>query len=167
MKLNYRFIGLLLAAWIIQATLVPHIAIKTAKPDLILIIIATYAFLEGPSVGAVTGFFGGLLKDLITVGGAGINVLTMTIVGYLSGLFERNLFGSRSFLAMMIMFVVSLFSQLLYALALFIFGEPIDLWLSIRYVILPSAVYTSLLTLLFFSYLVKILSHHREDTVFK
>lgn len=167
MKFNYRLAGLLLGALIVQAVIVPRIAIKTAKPDLILIVIATYAFLEGPSAGSITGFFGGLLKDLITVGGSGINILTMTIVGYLSGLFERNLFGSRSVLAMLIMFVVSSFSQLLYALALFIFGEPMDLWLAVRFVILPSAIYTSLVTLFIFSILIKILSHQREDTVFK
>jgi len=167
LKLNYRLAWLLLASWLIQATIVPHIAIRTAKPDLILIVVATYAFLEGPAAGSIIGFFGGLLKDLITLGGVGINILTMTIVGYLAGLFERNLFGSKSALAMITMFVVSVFSQLLYALASFIFGEPIDLWMSIRYVILPSAVYTSLITLFIFSILIKILSHQREDTVFK
>lgn len=167
MKFDWRFGMVLLLAWVIQATIVPYLAIGPAQPDLILIVVATYAFLEGPTAGGVAGFSGGLLQDLLLVRSVGLNILAKTIVGYLSGLVERNLFGSSSLLPMAVMFIVSMISQFLYIVASFLVGEQIELWFAFKSVILPSALYTSFVALLIFSWVTKILSHERQETVFK
>lgn len=167
MKFDWRFGVLLICAWIVQATIIPYLTIGFAEPDLILIVIATYAFLEGPTAGALAGFSGGLLQDMLLIRSIGLNILTKTLVGYLSGMVERTLFGSKSLLPMVAMFAVSVASQFFYISVSFIVGEQIEIWLALKSIILPSAAYTSIITLFIFPWLTSVLSHERKETVFK
>lgn len=167
MKLDWRFIILLVTAWILQATVIPLLAIGSAEPDIILIVVATYAFLEGPTAGVLAGFLGGLFQDLLLIRGVGLNIISKTMVGYLAGLVERTLFGTSSLLPTAVMFVVSLINQVLYIVTSFIVGDNIEIWLAFRTIILPSAIYTSGVTYLIFSWLTRFFSHERQETVFK
>lgn len=167
MSLSRRFIVLLISGWLIQSTLVPYISVGKAMPDLVLILIATYSFLEGPTPGGFAGFSGGVLQDLLLVRSFGLNILSKTVIGYLAGLVERNLFGSARILPTIAMFAVSISSQLIFVFLSFVIGEGIELKPAILNVIIPSALYTGLITFFIFKPITRILSHERRETVFK
>lgn len=167
MRFDPRFGFLLFTAWLAQAAVVPFFAVGKAQPDLILIVIAIYSFLEGPIVGGIAGFSGGLLQDLLLVRSVGLNIIAKTIVGYFSGLVERNLFGHSNLLPTLAIFVISIASQILYMAASFLVGERIEVWPAFISVILPSALYTSAVTFFIFGRITRLLSHERKETVFK
>ena len=58
-----KHIGLLLLAFIIQSTVVEHIAIWGIKPDFILIILIYVSLRSGSLIGVILGFSIGLLQD--------------------------------------------------------------------------------------------------------
>ncbi len=167
MIIDRRFAALLVFAWIVQITIVPHIAIGPVMPDVILIVVATYGFLAGPMPGGAAGIVGGFLQDLTLISGFGINIINKTVIGYLAGLVERNLFGSSRLIPMIAMFVVSVISQFTYLALVYVVGERIEVVPAIINIIIPSALYTSVIAFFLFAPINRVMSHERQETVFK
>jgi rod shape-determining protein MreD len=81
-----------LIAAILQSTLLRHIALYRAVPDLALGIIVYSAYVNGTMTGQIAGFCGGLLMDCISAAPLGLNAFTRTLVGALSGLMKGTFF---------------------------------------------------------------------------
>ncbi|MDP1809388.1 MAG: rod shape-determining protein MreD [Actinomycetota bacterium] len=167
MNVNVRFALVLAVAFICQAAVVPFISIGPIKPDIILIIVASFGFLDGAAPGAVGGFLGGLLQDLLTIRGIGLEVLIKTIVGGFSGRVERTILGNSPIMPMLAIGGVSIVSQILYIGLAFLTGERMELLTVMREVVLPSALYTATVGFFIFPQLSKILSAERQDKVFR
>lgn len=167
MRPNLRFVLVLLMAWLAEVMLAPYFAVAGVTPDLILIVVASQAFIEGPGAGAVAGFTGGLLQDLLVAQGIGLNLMAKTIIGYLSGMVERTVFGSSNLLPTIAMFAVSFVSQMIYITAAFLVGQPIELGVAVLSTVLPSALYTAAVTFFIFSRVCGLLSEERQETVFR
>ena len=78
-----------LVAVIVQITIVARIAFPGgAGPDLVLIAVAALAIANGPLIGSLTGFWGGLALDVAPPGShfVGQNALVFCLVGYACGL---------------------------------------------------------------------------------
>jgi len=73
-------------AAILQSTLLSHIALHRAVPDLALVILVYTAYVNGLMTGQLSGFFGGLTLDLISAAPIGLNALVRTLIGALAGL---------------------------------------------------------------------------------
>lgn len=94
----------LLAVLVVVTALVVQVAALSAlpapgggRPDLVLVVVVAVALAQGPLGGAVTGFAGGLLGDLVGDHPVGLLALTLCLVGYLAGLLRGA--GDRSILA--------------------------------------------------------------------
>jgi len=167
MNVNIRFAIVLLVGLACQAVIVPLIAIGPVKPDLVLIIVAVFGFLDGPAQGAVGGFLGGFLQDLLAARSIGLEALVKTLIGYFSGQVERTILGNSALMPMLAIGGVSVASQTLYAALASIVGEPVPLIRAMRIIILPSALYTAVIGLVVWTRLTRLLSAEREATVFK
>lgn len=167
MRSRRRLILSLMVGWLLQYAVVPHIAIGKATPDILLIVVAIFSFLDGPIAGSLAGFASGVLVDFVAGQVTGIQVFSRTITGYLSGTLERTVFGSTVLLVGAVMFFVSIASQVIYVLVAFVFGEAIEFAAAGRSVILPSALYTSLMSMVVFKKLSAFLGSERQETVFK
>lgn len=167
MNANARFALVLGAGLIFQAAVVPSIAIGSARPDIVLIIVATFGFLHGPGQGAVGGFIGGFLQDLMVPGSAGLEALVKTLVGYFSGQVERTILGNSQWMPMLAIGFVSFVSQFLFIGLAFLAGEPVELAPTLTSVILPSAFYTAVVGGIFFPRLSRLLSAERQAKVFR
>jgi len=69
----------------LQSTLLSHIAIYRAVPDIALGILVYTAYVNGLMTGQVSGFFSGVMLDLISAAPIGLNALVRTIIGALTG----------------------------------------------------------------------------------
>lgn len=167
MNVTRRFIFLLIAGWIMQAAVVPFISFGAVQPDIVLVIVATFGFFGGPAPGALGGFAGGLLQDLLAPGSVGLGVLVKTLVGYLSGQVERTILGDSVLMPFLAVGGVSLVSQTLYIGLAFLVGEPIELVAAIKTVVIPNALYTGFIALFIFPPLSRVLSAERHATVFR
>lgn len=80
------FCGLLLAAVVIETTLVPVIALRGFQPDLLLLVVLAAAATDGPFTGIRVALAAGLIGDLLTVVSPfGVSVAVYAGCGYLVG----------------------------------------------------------------------------------
>lgn len=157
MKLNYRPAIAIVVAFLLQTTLAPHIRVAGVQPDFLLIVVVTYGFLEGPVVGSVCGFFAGLLQDLLLMTTLGLNALSKTIVGYLSGMVEQKIFSENFILPMAAIFAATLISESIFVALRATLGEVISPIVAARSIVLPAALYNAVLAGLCYPVLARLL----------
>lgn len=85
MRRTISWAAIVLTALVLQSTVFAQVKLADAKPDLVYLVTIVLAFLEGPSAGAVAGFFGGMSEDFLLDQPKGITALTLTLVGYAVG----------------------------------------------------------------------------------
>ena len=96
----YKYVALvfsILIAAVIQPTFFAKLFLPGATPDILIVVLTSWALLKGPAVGAIAGFFAGFLIDVLPSGDhlMGISSIFLTIIGYLVGYLSQN--QSRSF----------------------------------------------------------------------
>lgn len=157
MKLNYQPALAIFAAFLLQTTLAPHMRIAGVQPDFLLMVVVVYGFLEGPVVGSVCGFFAGLLQDLLLVTTLGLNALSKTILGYLSGMVEQNLFSESFVMPMIAIFGATLLNESIFLALRATLGESIAPVVAARSIVVPAAIYNAALTGLSYPLLARLL----------
>ncbi len=76
---------ILLVFLLLQLGVANEISIGRVKPDILLVATICWGLFEGPSRGALFGFFGGLLEDAFTTAVMGVGAFAKTVMGYISG----------------------------------------------------------------------------------
>lgn len=79
--------GLILAAVIIEVTVLTRLGLPGATPDLVVVTIVAIALALGPTQGAVAGFTAGILLDLAPPGDTllGVNAIVYVVIGFVTG----------------------------------------------------------------------------------
>lgn len=154
----YLKIGIIVAALLIQLTLINLFTIQGLKPDLILLVVIVFSLLQGAEEGTIFGFASGLLQDIFSTGLLGVNALVKTIIGFICGILKVRIFAEHIlFIIPVITFIVSIGQSILIFLVLHAFGVEYSLVWSLKQVALPEALYNSLLSPFIFLAVKKIL----------
>ncbi len=156
----------LAGALVLQVGVAPHLAISGVVPNLFLLVVITLAMLEGRSAGAAAGFAAGLLFDLLGTGPVGAAALVFSVTGYIAGSLSEHMFAESWLMPVTVVFVASLSAELAYALVLTVLGAGSPFWSAFASVILPAAVYNSVLALLVYPLLARFLRRGRPMTTF-
>jgi rod shape-determining protein MreD len=147
MPRNVMLVALSLVCLLAQTTVMPHLAILSIVPDLVLIWIVYVAITYGQVQAMTIGFLLGVLLDVLSSGDTmlGLSALTKTVAGFLAG-YSYNENKIAQYLSgpqfPLLLIVVSLVHNLLYFL---IFLQGSDLrWdeMILRFGI-PATVYTA------------------------
>ncbi|MDR3562859.1 MAG: rod shape-determining protein MreD [Negativicutes bacterium] len=128
---------------IIQATLLPLIAINGIRPDLLLLVVVSSALLLGKEQGVGLGFFSGLLQDLASGNIFGLNVLAKIVTGYLAGAMERKVFKENILLPVLAVTLATVFNNFVMILTLIVLGYNPDLsaaLVNILYLVIYNAI---------------------------
>lgn len=138
--------ALLITAAIVQVTVVNRLGLPGGGPDLVLLVVASLAVVQGSLAGAVTGFVGGLLVDLVppAAGPFGLSALVLCLVGYLAGMLRSDTRRSP----VLVVSVVVLLSGLAVLVALgvgMLFGESAPPGRELTSVLLGTVLYDLLL----------------------
>jgi rod shape-determining protein MreD len=112
----------LVAAILLQSTVLGHIAIDTVRPDLALIILVFVSLRRGSMVGQASGFLSGILEDFMSVSPLGFHPLMRVVIGYLYGLFSGAVFVDPFLMPMILTVVATLIKGVLSGLISTIFG---------------------------------------------
>lgn len=84
-------------AAMLQAVIVSAIVISGGAPDLLLVVVISLGLLRGSIPGAVYGFVGGVIVDLLTLDTLGVTSLVLTLAGFWAGRYaETSGLGRRS-----------------------------------------------------------------------
>ena len=79
--------ALLLVAAVLEVSFVSYFEIGEAHPELVLVLLVSLALLRGAVLGALAGFWAGLVLDTASLGTLGLTSLLLTIAGYWCGRF--------------------------------------------------------------------------------
>ena len=77
--------AILFVVAVAQVSIFSQLHVFGGAPDLLLVALVAIALLRGSLVGAVGGFFAGLLVDVASLGEMGLTALVLTLAGYWIG----------------------------------------------------------------------------------
>lgn len=157
----------LTVAAILQVSLAPHLALFGVVPNFIFLVVVTLAFVEGPVAGGVSGFIGGFVFDLIGTSVVGPYALVLSVVGYATGMLSANLFAEGWLLPVTIVAVASLSAELADGIVLAVLGLGATFWRDVFTVMIPSALYHTVLAVLVYPWLARILRAERPMRSFR
>ena len=98
---------LVFVAAILQATVVVGLDVLGGTPDLLLLTLIGIALLRGSVAGAVAGFFGGLLLDVLTLDTLGVTSLILALAGYWTGRYGETTARGRAHAPLLAVVVVT------------------------------------------------------------
>ncbi|MBR5155333.1 MAG: rod shape-determining protein MreD [Clostridia bacterium] len=142
--MKYVFHGIFLVIFsIIQPTWLEYIAIFGVKPNLFLIYTVIISCYCSKKEGAIIGFFFGLILDLLTGNAIGLNGCLMLLVAFFTAHFCEKVIRNNTLPSIMvIVFVTTLFYELLYYIIAFL-GD-LDLGNALLKVLIPECLYCSI-----------------------
>jgi rod shape-determining protein MreD len=80
-----RGFAVVFVAALLQIVIVSSILIGGGSPDLLLVVVVALGLLRGSIPGAVLGFAGGVIVDVVTLGTLGVTSLVLTLAGFWAG----------------------------------------------------------------------------------
>jgi rod shape-determining protein MreD len=86
-------------AAMLQVVIVSSLVIAGGAPDLLLVVVVVLGLLRGSIPGAILGFAGGLVVDLVTLGTLGVSSLLLTLAGFWAGRYAETTGRDRRFAA--------------------------------------------------------------------
>jgi rod shape-determining protein MreD len=154
-------------ALVLQSTVFAQITLAGTKPDLVYLVTIVLAFLEGPSSGAVAGFFGGMAEDFLLDLPKGITALTLTLVGYVVGAIRQYVVTPSPVLPVLVVGGATVVGTLFNQFVAFLLGQlNVSLGQVIR-VALLAGLYNAILTPLVFPVIRRVAESSRSKKVFR
>ena len=147
-----KSISLLVLGLILQQTLVQIISIGSIKPDLVMVMLVAVSMRYGSVVGLFSGLIIGLIQDVYAIEALGANALAKCLVGYFTGLLDEKIIKVMPATKVLFLAVAFLFHDIIYSIAAGFHGEAF--WEALLMRTLPSGIYTLLLGMLVFYFLV-------------
>jgi rod shape-determining protein MreD len=115
--------ALLFVAAILQVSIFAQVHVLGGVPDLLLVTLVGVSLLRGTIVGALGGFFAGLLVDTATLGQLGLTSLVLTIAGYWIGRYGETTGRDRAHAPFLSVGVVTILYSFGLLLVHFVLGE--------------------------------------------
>ncbi len=94
-----RASAVVFVAAMLQVVIVSSLVIAGGAADLLLVVVVVLGLLRGSIPGAILGFFGGLIVDLVTLGTLGVSSLVLTLAGFWAGRYAETTGRNRRFAA--------------------------------------------------------------------
>lgn len=128
----------------------PRVIILGVKPELMLMVIASWSLLRGTKEGLVWAFIGGICLDLFSGVSFGTMTIALLTVSFIAGLGESSVFRTPIVLPLVVALITTPVYDLVILVILALTGHPV-VWLdSLTRIVLPSAVVNALLMPLIF-----------------
>lgn len=137
-------------AFLLQSTVFDRLSFANVRPDLLIIVTASFGFMRGRKEGMAVGFACGLLADIFWGGLIGFYTLIYTVLGYLNGTFHRMFFDDDIKLPLALIGASDLLYSLIAYVCLFMLQGEFIFSYFLGHVMLPELVYTILITLVLY-----------------
>jgi rod shape-determining protein MreD len=136
-------IGWLVAVVILQTTITPLVELGRVRPDLFLLLLYLGSYRMGPVQACLAGALLGLYEDSLSGGPLGLNVFTLSFLGYVLVRVREEVEETRLLPHVLLLFLTSLASGLLTLSVFAFFGLGRCFTESLAWIVLPGALYTT------------------------
>lgn len=116
---------LVFAAALLQASLVSSLDVLGGTADVLLLVLVGIALLRGSITGAVAGFGGGVLLDVLTLDTLGVTALVLALAGYWTGRYGETTARGRAHAPLLSVVVVTVLVAFLGFFVHFLIGEEV------------------------------------------
>ena len=141
--------SLLVIVQALSSTFFQNFRIGNISPNLMLVLIVSFALLRGSKEGATIGAAVGLLQDASFSITMGSSILIYAVMGYVCGKFNKNFYRENFIIPLLCTFLCGLFYGLVNILILELRGN-INIMYLIRMIIVPEIIYTVTLSLIIY-----------------
>jgi rod shape-determining protein MreD len=142
-----RALASVFVAAMLQIVIVSAFLVAGGAPDVLLVVVVALGLLRGAPAGAVLGFFGGLVVDVVTLGTLGISSLVLTLAGFWSGRYAETTGRGRSLAPLAAVGVITVLAGLFGFVLHYMLGEDVDARHSLLTALVPALVLNLLLAL--------------------
>lgn len=144
MSLALRVAPLIFVAAVFQVGAVAGSRVLGAEADLLLVTVVVVAVVAGSITGAVAGFAGGLLVDVMTLDTLGTTSIVLTVAGYWAGRYGETTGRGRPYAAPLSAFAITLLATPANVALHFLLGQPVSAQAAFA-TLIPSAIVNGLL----------------------
>ena len=116
--------GIVFVAVLLQATIFASLDVLGGTPDVLLLALLGIALLRGAVTGAVAGFCGGLLLDIVTLDTLGVTALVLAVAGYWTGRYGETTGRDRAHAPLLSIAVITVLYQISALVLRYMLGEP-------------------------------------------
>ena len=141
---------------ILQSTLFRWVEIYGVVPNTALILVISFAVYRGRDKGAITGFFIGILQDIIFGRTIGLNALIFMVIGYLIGLMDQKIFKDNLLIPFILTALTTVFYEMINLLLIFLLGYRIELLSIIKKMLVIEVIYNSIASLVIYYFISKL-----------
>jgi rod shape-determining protein MreD len=112
-------------AAMLQTVIVSSLVIGGGAPDVLLVVVVALGLVRGSLPGAVLGFTGGLIVDLLTLDTMGVTSLVLTLAGFWAGRYGETTGRDRRFAPVIAVGTITLMAGLFGYVLHFMLGEEV------------------------------------------
>ena len=150
--------------YILQTTVfTTYFSIAGTAPNLILMFSCIVGFMRGRRSGMLTGFFGGILVDIMNGGIVGATPLVYLLSGYINGMFYKEYSKEQLLLPIGLVALCDFSYGLLCYFFGFLFRNRLHMGYYLADIILPETVYTVVVTI--FAYILVYYINRKLDFI--
>ena len=139
------FLLALLGVCLLQAAVVPRLAIGGIRPDLFLVLTFGLSLSAGAELATAAGFLIGLYQDSLSGAPLGLNAFTLSLIGFLVSQVSRQVRTAELAGRLGLLFLAGLVSGFTTLLVLRFFQIPRPWTSTLLQTVLPGAIYTTVL----------------------
>jgi len=144
MSIALRVAPLIFVAAVLQVGAVAGSRVLGAEPDLLLVTVVVVALVAGSITGAVAGFAGGLLVDVMTLDTLGTTSIVLTVAGYWAGRYGETTGRGRPYAAPLSAFAITLLATPANVALHLLLGQPVSARAAFA-TLIPTAIVNGLL----------------------
>lgn len=133
-----RTAAIVFVAAMLQVVVVSSVAVAGGAPDLLLVSVVVLGLLRGSVPGAIVGFSGGLIVDLLTLETLGITSLVLTLAGFWAGRWAETTGRGRKLAPVIAVGVITVLAAAFSLLLHYMLGDDVVARLALVTVMVPT-----------------------------
>ena len=133
-----RVFGVVFVAGLVQAVLVSSLVVGGGAPDVLLLVVISVGLLRGSVPGALAGFLGGLVIDLLTLDTLGLSSLVLTLAGFWAGRYAETTARGRHLPALVAAGAITVLAAVLASALRYLLGEEVVVQQALVAALLPT-----------------------------
>ncbi len=138
---SFLSVPVLIVVVIIQATLVPQVAILGGRPDLMFLTVVAWSVYAPLNESVTWAFVGGILLDLLSAAPTGTSIPGLVLVVFVANVLKNQLYSLNWLMLLGIIGIGTIVQQLVIMIILSMTGFIVPFGDSLGYVVLPTAAY--------------------------
>lgn len=144
---------IVILCYLLQCTVFPYLELASVRPNLMLIVTATFGFLRGPKTGMWIGFFSGLFMDIQFGSVLGLYAWIYLLIGSVNGIIGERYFEEDVKLPLLLIAGSEFVYGLVIYFLMFLLRSEFDFFYYLMHVIIPELIYTVGVTVLMYQWI--------------